>query len=497
MFGDLNIETRFTKLHEKREDALYQNLFLNRRLILSARPGLRDRPAQPATSPPGETMSAHHPVIIAALGIRETDLVLLKALTGPPTVLPYITDDLTLANLSFLWRHAWLSKTLKYTVEDWVTLLKVFELDVPDFGNPQTAWNRVEQIDRLKSTGFTVDQLDWMLAATFEAEAATTESDAARFLAALRKEIQAIEATYDPAQYAFLTAVPPTDVDALSALLTSVLAQLHRDEAATQFFISTLRDEIHQQTDVAGMPLAFVFPAAITGAPNNIRIRFDDPTLHFDGVMTDAQRTTLLTDPSLAAVTGLPDYQQAINSFFTTPRLALKFFDPVFEAPLEKLPEAVDFNALADPLLILKITYDAEQRLLRFIGIMTTAEQDALNALSADLDYLTAVNSLATQPALIAPPDAHLAARRRSAFPFARSGRSGERQSGEQSGDGAQPGIALSVAHTVRRCGGGSGRCTTRVDRRLDAYAVDRIRRFAGHAAGAPDDDLRRDNRRD
>ena len=33
LFGDLNTETRFTKLHEKREDALYQNLFLNKRLI--------------------------------------------------------------------------------------------------------------------------------------------------------------------------------------------------------------------------------------------------------------------------------------------------------------------------------------------------------------------------------------------------------------------------------------------------------------------------------
>lgn len=33
LFGDLNTETRFTKLHEKREDASYQNLFLNKRLI--------------------------------------------------------------------------------------------------------------------------------------------------------------------------------------------------------------------------------------------------------------------------------------------------------------------------------------------------------------------------------------------------------------------------------------------------------------------------------
>ena len=33
LFGNLNTETHFTKLHEKREDGLYQSLFLNRRLI--------------------------------------------------------------------------------------------------------------------------------------------------------------------------------------------------------------------------------------------------------------------------------------------------------------------------------------------------------------------------------------------------------------------------------------------------------------------------------
>src|SRR5262249_4640729 len=33
LFGNLNTESHFTKLYEKREDALYQSLFLNRRLI--------------------------------------------------------------------------------------------------------------------------------------------------------------------------------------------------------------------------------------------------------------------------------------------------------------------------------------------------------------------------------------------------------------------------------------------------------------------------------
>ncbi len=478
LFGDLNTETRFAKLHEKRQDALYQNLFLNKRLIQPLDPAFQLDPGT-GDLPAGETINDpdHQPVVLAALGIREADLVLLQELTKASDGMPYITDDLTLANLSFLWRHAWLSKLLKFKAEDWKTLLKIFQQDVPHFANPKAAWEFVEGVDHLKAAGFTPDELNWLLAADRTAKAAAKEADAARFLTALRKELQAIQAEYAPAQYGFLTAVPPTDADSLTALLTSLLQQLNRDEAATQFVIATLRDEVSQEKTVAGLPAGFTFPTAITGGLSPIPIRYE-PALHFSGAMTAAQRTILLTDPSLSAVTGLqaykqaiqelfeqpgpaavtglpagftfPEtitgaphhipiryepalrftglmtaseqttlltdaslaavtgiaaYQEAIEEFFDRPRLALKFYDSVFTAPLANLPAAVDFGALPDAALARKISYDAEQRLLRFAGILSKDEKAALDALSADADYRNAVNSLATQPGLITPPD--------------------------------------------------------------------------------------------
>ena len=75
LFGDLNTETHFTKLYEKREDALYQNLFLNRRLINPLDPAFQLDPGT-GDLPTGDTITAHHPVVLAALGIREADLVL-------------------------------------------------------------------------------------------------------------------------------------------------------------------------------------------------------------------------------------------------------------------------------------------------------------------------------------------------------------------------------------------------------------------------------------
>jgi hypothetical protein len=484
LFGNLNTETSFTRLHKKREDGLYQSLFLNKRLIQPLDPAFQIDPGT-GNLPAGETITAHHPVMLAAMGLRESDLIILQGLTTVNDI-PYIIDDLTLKSLSILWRHAWLAKILKFNAEEWKILLKIFHQGILDFAdsnaalefldkvdgliaNPKAAWEFIETIGHLKATGFKPDELNWLLTADRSAKAAVKESDAARFLAALRKELHAIRDEYD--------LEPPTDVDSLAELLTSLLQKLNRSEAETQFFIATLRDELNQEKTVSGIPEGFSFPESITGEPHNISIRYNT-VLSFSGRMTEAQRTTLKTgpllsavtgltayqdaidklfeqpgrpvvahlptgftfpesitdtpnhipisykpvirfaglmisddketlleDPSLSAVTGIAAYQEAIEEFFARPHLALKFFEPVFTAPLINLPAAVDFKALPDAALSMKISYNAEQRLLRFVGIMLNEEQAALDALSADEAYHIAVNSLATQPGLVVPTD--------------------------------------------------------------------------------------------
>ena len=402
LLDDLNTGTCFTGLHKKRADGLYSNLFLNKKLIQP----LDSAFAVAAVDVPGpavEKISGHRSVILSALGVREADLDRLAGLTRASDGAVYITDDLTLANLSFLWRHAWLAKMLKYKVEEWVTILKLLQQDVPVFANAKAAWEYVEKIGFLKATGFTPDELDWILAADRTAKAAVKESDAARFLASLRTELQAIQAEYKPEKYEFLN--PPSDEERLSALLITLLQQLHRDEKAAQFFLGVLRNEAAVEITVAGLPGGFDFPAAIKNA---FPIRYDESsqTLRYTGWMTAAHRNTLLNDPSLAAVTGIAAYQEAIEAFFQIPRLAVKFMDPVFAAPLPHLPAVVDFATLPDPALILKIAYDAEARELRFTGIMTLAEKNLLDGLSADPAYRNAVNSLYTQPAAGAfPPE--------------------------------------------------------------------------------------------
>jgi hypothetical protein len=542
--GDINTGTHFTALYEKRGDALYQSLFLNKRAI---RP--LDHAFDVAALGTGAQIADHLPVLLGALHVSEADLAVLRNLTTPaPNSVPYITGDLTLGNISFLWRHAWLAKQLKLKPQDWATLLKLLQQPVLQFADPPAALAFVETADAVKASGFTPDELDWLLAGNRTAKAAVKEAAAARFLIALRKGLQAIHAEYDPAQYPLLDA--PSDEDGLAALLTSLLMKLGRDETAAQFFVDTLRDRLSQELPVPGLPQTFGFAALITGAPNYIPIRyapelsfggamtdaqkailldpltvpeatqssyqsaiqalFDNPgkpataqlppgfsfppavigppnkipirykpvlrlasadiggQLTFTGAMTSAERTILLTDPSLSAVTGLPAYESAIDALFQTPGqpalaelpagfdfptaisdniaisyqpgvhfsgrlsdhqrdtlndpgqvvgttgitayadaietfhdrppLTVKFFEPVFTAPLDQLPATVDLKTLADPVLAAMIAYDAEQRVLRVNGLLSRADKRALDDLPADAPFNAAVQSLFDQP---------------------------------------------------------------------------------------------------
>jgi hypothetical protein len=394
LFGKLTVDSHFTKPHFRRSDGLYSNLFLNKKLIKPLDHAF-DVAAVDVAGPTVEKISSHHAVVLAALGIREADLDVFTGLTRASNNALYVTDDLTLANLSFLWRHAWLAKQLKFKAAEWKVLLKLFDQDLIQFGDAQAAFAFVEKVDRLRASGFTVDQLNWTLTGDRAAKAAPKEAQVALALTALRKDLQAIRDEFDAARYPFLN--PPSDVGNLVALLTTLLQRLHRDEPSTKFFIATLQDEVVIELNVAGLPPGFDFPPAIK---STIRISYDEPstTLRFTGLMTDPERMILLNDAALAAVTGIAAYQNAIQEFFTRPRLALKFFDLAFAAPLATLPAAIDFKTLSDAALAQKISYDAEERLLRVAGILSSQDKAALDTLSNDAAYRNAVNSLFTQP---------------------------------------------------------------------------------------------------
>jgi peptidoglycan hydrolase-like protein with peptidoglycan-binding domain len=322
LFGDINWETHFTKPYEPREDALYQNLFLNKRLIHPIDPAFEVTNLQVDLNDPNNTITAHQSVVTAALRIKESELTLYRELTKASDATKYIDDQLTLNNLSFLYRHFWLAKQLKYKATEWQILLKLFNQDMADFGTPASLKSFVEKVEALRQTGFTIDELDYLFTADKSTKSAMTDAAITSLLSSVRKELLAAGAEYDVAKYPFLDSPEATDVGQLTALLTTLLQKLNRGEEG----ISTILASISS---------------------------------------------------------GNLDLQT-------------KFYEPVFKASLRRLPAEVDFKNQLTPELSAKITFDAEQQLLIFNGVMQPLEHDALSALSSEL--IEAVDSLFNQP---------------------------------------------------------------------------------------------------
>jgi hypothetical protein len=432
LFGDLNTETRFTKLHEPREDAVYQQLFLNRKLTDPIDPAFKLDPNTGDVTA-GETIAQHRPVVAAALGLREPDLIVLEALEKAPNQ-DYIDGALSLANLSFLWRHAWLAKLLKFKTEEWRLVLKLGNQDVTSFADPETAWEFVEQVDQIKRSGFTPDELNWLLAADRQAKAAVKETDAVRFLSTLRNALKQIAAENDPSQYAFLST--PTDEGQLISLLTTLLQKLNRDEAGISYFLAALRGSVALETKVLNLPANFAFPAAVITAPSHIPIHYDEPNLaiRFNGLMTNTQRTMLLdeTKPALTtlratghletAVTGIPAgfvFPSTLNIpvHYDEPNLAMRFNGLMTDAQrailldetlpalttlratgqVEKIVPGVPAGFVFPSSLNIPIHYDEPNLTIRFNGLMTDAQRttllsdSSLSTVTANPDYQAAI----------------------------------------------------------------------------------------------------------
>ena len=171
------------------------------------------------------------------------------------------------------------------------------------------------------------------------AKSAVAEKTVTPILSALQKSLQAIALANDPATM-------PTTADALSGIISTQLQTLGWDSGTIAALIATFNNQIQQQRVLKNPPLNFDFPANITNA---IAIGYDKLTqsIRFTGVMTNAEKNTLLTDPTLNAVTANPSYQRIIGDLYDTPRLLLKLFLPSFTAPPATLPNGVQFGNLA------------------------------------------------------------------------------------------------------------------------------------------------------
>jgi hypothetical protein len=263
--------------------SLYQQLFRNKRVI---------KPIDEAFKEDASTLSGrisdHLPTLVAALGISTADLSLLT--TGTAAVIP--DNNLNLANLSRLYRVSSLAKSLKLTIHEYQSIRKLSGIDpfaeiaatttpiVPAAPATRSALRFVETVEQIRSSGFSVNELNYLLRHDFSSSSgvALTDGDIAATLDEIRTELQRIAAENTvreaPADQNELTTDTEGDLTRRklsllnwdTSLIEQLLATLNGSiiyEELTDILLSGVElpnDTGNYEVNLRSMPTGFSFP---------------------------------------------------------------------------------------------------------------------------------------------------------------------------------------------------------------------------------------------
>ena len=400
------IDTAVYKDHDDHQDqelskqkSLYEQLFQNPSVIvLDPDPFLlnsnRDQLEKVSILTEKNILSA----LVAAFSINESDLILLVNGSGSSSM---SSKQLNLTNLSTLYRNVSFARALELSIQDLLNIKNLTGINpfVNDSGlispdNLKSTWRFVQVVQKIRTSGFNIAELDYLLRSKpiAESEIIPPDENIAVILDEIRKGLQKIHAE---------TKVVP---DSTGDLIKKKLISLKWPITLVEQVISTLNGSMDYKAIVSSKPPAL--------DPKEKKIQekmyYDEVTkmLHFVGAMTEAEKTILLSKP------GDGFYRSAINNLFDAPREFLikkmKAFElPTFSTALSALPVNVEVGApvkIAFPSdLNNKIYFDSQSGELRFAGAMTDAEKAVLLSLSTDTTYTAAINVLADMPDMYVP----------------------------------------------------------------------------------------------
>ncbi|HYV06357.1 MAG TPA: neuraminidase-like domain-containing protein, partial [Blastocatellia bacterium] len=320
----------------------------------------------------------------AALGVRDGDLSLL--INGSPSlgVLGVVTLDkrLSVRNLTSLYRTVTMARALRLSIQDFLVLKALVgrEPFADNGGNSNdtlTTLEFVKTADRIRSSGFTIQELDSLLRPQTLASSVIDprEQTIAASLDEIRRGLQKVfsETQAEP---------DPTGI-----AVSRSLSALKWNKGLIDEVTATLSNVIQYEAGVAALPASLSFPRDLPGDDLKAKVSFDNripgrAVLRFVGIMTAAEKAKLLN--LSADLLDAPAYNAAVSNLFAIPRdfiaRSLKAFElPTLSKPLAALPlPTVVFPAE----LRESIFYDSTQTVLRFVGPMTQREKTVLLSLT-------------------------------------------------------------------------------------------------------------------
>lgn len=368
---------------------LYEQLFRNKNVL--------NPPDQAFTKNPDElagVLVGHETALSAGLGISATDLDLLIN-DQNSAVLPGAQPALTIANLSILYRHTTLAKSLRLKIRDYLIALKLYG---DPFIDQVVTLHFVESIYVLRRSSFTLEELDYLShhIVTESNRVAPTDEDIARFLTDLRAEIQRI--TTENEFVAEPSATEDATVDMDGELTREKLALLGWDTILIDDIINTLNGTMTYRTSLAALPID--------------ETSFTDKPISFSALAGELSYTGIMSLSDLNALKNLsldPTYRTALTNLYDAPRELIKrnmrrFVTEHYEVNLDTMPQ-IDIPATIGD----RLYYDADAKKLYFVGAMTATQRDDLRQLVNNGDpFDEAIKALFNAPDAKAKDDVFL-----------------------------------------------------------------------------------------
>ncbi len=358
------------------QEPLYRRLFLNPDVLTPIDPAFTldagNELAIVVGNPVEAKVSKHTTPILAALRISAADLAALQA-AGVAN-----DDNLTLANLSALYRHAFLAQCLDLTVPDLLLLKLLAGINPFDPAATADTQRFVDLVAKVRQSGVEIADVGYLLfhRAPETAALAPSLGAPAELISEIRRQLKVIRDATVPRP------------DPAGDHLRRELAALKWPAAMVDEVVAAIGGTVNYTTVLDPAPPGFAVPQTFVA-----RLLHDPvaKTLTLIGPLRTVERDTL------KAAFAPQNYKDAVDDLFAQPRTFAQtrmraYSWPTVSAPLAALPVGLTFP----PALRSRISFDPAAQRLSFDGTINALDKAALDALSPDAAYRAATAALLT-----------------------------------------------------------------------------------------------------
>ena len=313
-----------------------------------------------------------------------------------------VNDELNLANLSILYRISSLSKALKLSINEFLSVTTLTGINTLAAAAPSTPKDTLlfaNNVKKLNFSGFSISELDYILRHRFAASTgsvtpSTGDDSIALILREIREGLQRIKAD--------TTLKSGVGVDLINTKLTSA----NWENTRIELVLSLLDSSVIYSETLNALPLGL----GIAFPPKELKDKVfygDDggstKKLRFKGIMTQNEKVKL---KNLAPSTET-DYQTAVDNLFRAPRtfiinqiLAMLNGSTLYVVPLSGALPSSDFDIIIGGLKAFrgKAGINQSSGEFYFLGEMTQTEKTTLLNVSGNPQYQAPVNVLFNAP---------------------------------------------------------------------------------------------------